>query len=100
MSTRIGVTTPEIRTIANELENVLGEYDRVVANVKTHADDIDGKWRGEAQVQFVRQMEEADAYLKELRALIQTYIVFLRTTAQKYDSTDQEAAAIVQRLNV
>lgn len=97
---RFGANTQELRSIASELEGILGsEYDRVVANMNQHAQDIGGKWRGEAQREFETQMQETDAYLKQIRALITAYVELLRTAATKYDQADEEASGIMRRLN-
>lgn len=95
-----GVNTQELRGIASELENILAsEYDRVVASMNRHGQDMSGKWRGEAQRAFETRMGETDDYLKKIRALVASYAEFLRAAAAKYDQADQEAMDILRRFN-
>ena len=95
----IGVNSGQLSAIAGRIQSILGNYDRVVSNVRTHAADINAKWRGEAQAAFESQMSVADGYLNQIRAVIEQYAEFLNKAASKYDASDSEAAGIVAQMH-
>ncbi|MDR1600496.1 MAG: WXG100 family type VII secretion target [Oscillospiraceae bacterium] len=96
---QFGVNSAQLSAIAGRIASILGTYDSVVNNVRTHAADINAKWRGEAQAAFESQMSTADGYLRQIRAVVEQYGEFLTKAAGKYDDADSTAAGIVAQMH-
>ncbi|GHU66631.1 hypothetical protein FACS1894184_05090 [Clostridia bacterium] len=96
----IGVNSAQLNQISNTIRNnILTQYDAVVTSVRTHAADINSKWRGDAQTAFESQMTTADGYLKQIRAVIEQYGAFLTAAASKYDAADNEATGVIKQMH-
>lgn len=89
------VTPTELENAAKKIEENIQLYEQATANAKTAADDLAGKWEGDAQVAFVQEQEQANAWYKQMATIVKTYSGAMRQAAKTYVGTDNQAKGII-----
>lgn len=89
------VTVSELRSAASKLEQQLGEFEAAAKEAKAAADDLAGKWEGDAQKAFVSEQQKNDVWFNQMTKVGMTYVQALRSAAAAYEAADAAAKGAI-----
>ena len=90
------VNSQGMRTAANEIENMVGEYITQVTALYSTGQELDAMWDGDASRTFQSQMGQDRALFDKLADVVKQYIETLRSSADSYDRNEAEAVSTLQ----
>lgn len=90
----IRVTPSELRSKADELERLNGQFKQEVTSMTGYEQDLAGMWEGEAQKAFRKAFSDDKQKMDLFAQNIERYVQALRADAQKYEEAEQKNVSI------
>lgn len=90
----IRVTPSELRSKADELERLNGQFKQEVTSMTGYEQDLAGMWEGEAQKAFRKAFSDDKQKMDLFAQNIERYVQALRADAQKYEEAEQKNISI------
>jgi len=94
------VNTREMRTAANNIEQLAGEYTQQVTALYQVGSELDSMWDGDANDTFNAQLGQDQSRFDALNNVIRQYVEALRSNADSYDRAEEEAKGILNTKSV
>ncbi len=92
------LVTPETMiTLANGVEEKIGDWNQAVTKIYELANEMDAMWDGTANTAFNTRFDENRTKFEQLSTIMSEYATAIRTAAQNYMTTEEEVTSIVQR---
>lgn len=90
----IRVTPSELRSKADELERLNGQFKQEVTSMTGYEQELAGMWEGEAQKAFRKAFSDDKQKMDLFAQNIERYVQALRADAQKYEDAEQKNVGI------
>lgn len=94
MSSRIRVTSTELRRVANQLSQLNSQFKSSVTNLRSSEQSLAGMWSGDAQKAFRKAFNDNATKFDQFYQGIQEYIQRLEAAAKAYDDTEARNVSI------
>ena len=98
MSRKIMVEPSRLDTAASKIEALVGEYQKLYAQLYSEVDGLGAAWKGQDNVAFVTQIKGFEDDFQNMSAIMSEYARFLRDSATKYRETQTEVMNSARRL--
>lgn len=92
------VTASELQSAAKKIEENIQAYENASKSAKAAADDLSGKWEGDARNAFAEEQEKAFAWYTRMAALVRTYVSAMEKAAKAYEAVDATAKGIIKSM--
>ena len=89
MANALRVTPDVLTDMAGKVESWADSYKNLYTNIQNTAQDLQSTWGGEANQAYEQQISEFHNDFENLYTLMNKYSSFLRTSADKYRSTEE-----------
>ena len=99
MASEIRVTTAQLRSKKEELQNMNQKFVEIVGNLETTVHTLDGSWEGEAHDSFYAAFNKDKTQMTNFSNAIKAYVQALDTIIQKYEATEQMNTGIAKTRN-
>ena len=90
----IRVTPSELRSKADELEQLNRQFQQEVTSMVGYEQELSGMWEGEAQKAFRKAFNDDKQKMDLVAQNIEKYVQALRADAQKYEEAEQRNIGI------
>ena len=92
------LVTPETMvTLANGVDDKIGDWNTAVQTIYRLAAEMDGMWDGDANDAFNARFDENRPKFERLSNVMAEYTNAIKQAAQNYMNGEQEAKTIVER---
>jgi len=89
------LTIESLRQSAQKIENEALNYENASKVAMAAADELKAGWKGDAQVTFANEQENAKAWYLKMAEVARQYAAALRFAAAEYERADAESATTI-----
>lgn len=94
------VTTEQLKSGANKLTEEINSYNTEWKRLYTESDSLTGQgWQGEASTAFRQKLETYKNDFEQLEATLKSFVEFLNTAAQRYETTENSIKDAASQLS-
>ena len=93
---QITVTLSEMEKAYKDLTALSQDFLEVSGKVISEAEALGKYWEGDSNTAFITEQRNANTWYNKMGELVAEYGRSLKTARDKYESTDREAAALIQ----
>jgi len=92
MAVTIETSTQKMRSDAEEVEQLAGQYNTMQQEMFADGRDLDTTWSGDANQSFSARLKNDEPRFGELFQVINEYVGAIRESADDYDRTEATVA--------
>ena len=92
----IQVTISELENAAAKISRANENFRTAATNLKAAADALAQTWEGPSQEAFADEHVQIDNWYKQMADVVDQYVGTMQVAAQKYNETDENAAARIR----
>lgn len=85
----------DMENAAKRIEENIQLYEQATADAKAAADDLAGKWEGDAQIAFVQEQEKVMVWFKQMAETSKGYANALKSYAKELRDRDIQGKGII-----
>jgi WXG100 family type VII secretion target len=90
------ISPREMRSIANNIEQLAVDYTRQVQSLYQIGSELDMMWDGDANAAFNERLGQDQPRFEAMNKAIRQYVQALRDSADVYDSSEADAVQTIQ----
>lgn len=95
---KIEVKPEELKSVAQKMDAQLEEYRRVYNSIYSEVDGIIKVWRGKDNLAFAEQINGFKDDFEKMASTLADYSQFLKDSAQRYQTTQDQIVAEAKKL--
>lgn len=89
MAGGIKITSQVVRDAAAKISNLNIEMDNALSDIKSKMNALESTWQSDAGNEIRSAMNALQPRFNEYKEVVDSYVTFLNTTAQRYEETEQ-----------
>ena len=89
MAGGIKITSQVVRGAAEKIKNLNMEMDTALSDIKSKMNALESTWQSDAGNEIRSAMNALQPRFNEYKEVVDSYVTFLNTTAQRYEETEQ-----------
>lgn len=89
MAGGIKITSQVVRGAAEKIKNLNMEMDTALSDIKSKMNALESTWQSDAGNEIRSAMNALQPRFNEYKEVVDSYVAFLNTTAQRYEETEQ-----------
>ncbi len=89
MAGGIKITSQVVRDAAAKINKLNMEMDNALSDIKSKMNALESTWQSDAGNEIRSAMNALQPRFNEYKEVVDSYVTFLNTTAQRYEETEQ-----------
>lgn len=89
MAGGIKITSQVVRDAAEKIKNLNIDMDTALSDIKSKMNALESTWQSDAGNEIRSAMNALQPRFNEYKEVVDSYVTFLNTTAQRYEETEQ-----------
>lgn len=98
MSKTIVVDMEKLKSVAGKIDTQVQEYQRVYNQIFSEVDGMAAAWKGADNVAFTTQIQGFKDDFEQMTKTLQNFSEFLKSSANKYEGTQNDIIAQAKKL--